>query len=210
MFGILVCGDSITHGRGEMPSIGWAGRLKNYFEKQGFNNCLFNLGVPGDTSGMLLKRFETEVKSRVKYLYPVDKFVIIIAVGNNDLECMGSPSNVKIKPVIFKKNIIKLIRTAKKYTKNVVVVGLTPVNEDITNPFEDRKYFTNKKVQDYDYILNESARQENVLFLDIFNRLVKMKYKKLLVDGIHPNSKGYEEMYKIIKKSLVKNMSAKN
>src|SRR3989344_8396993 len=122
MFGVLVCGDSISHGRGEMPSVGWAGRLKNYFEKQGFNNCLFNLGVPGDTSGMLLKRFETEVKSRVKYIYPIDKFIIIIAVGNNDLECIGSPNNMVTKPTVFQKNIIKLIRTAKKHTKNVVII----------------------------------------------------------------------------------------
>jgi len=176
MFGVLVCGDSISHGRGEMPSVGWAGRLKNYFEKQGFNNCLFNLGVPGDTSGMLLKRFETEVKSRVKYIYPIDKFIIIIAVGNNDLECIGSPNNMVTKPV----------------------------NEDMSNPFEDRKYFTNNRVQEYDQILKESAKQENILFLDIFNKLIKKKYKKLLADGLHPNSKGYEEMWKIIKRSMIR------
>jgi hypothetical protein len=45
MKGILCFGDSITFGRGEMPSIGWVGRLKNYYEKQDFYNCVFNLGI---------------------------------------------------------------------------------------------------------------------------------------------------------------------
>ena len=36
MKGILAFGDSITFGRGVVPSKGWANRLKTYFESQDF------------------------------------------------------------------------------------------------------------------------------------------------------------------------------
>ena len=41
MHGILCFGDSITFGRGETPNIGWAGRLKKYFESKDFYNVLY-------------------------------------------------------------------------------------------------------------------------------------------------------------------------
>ncbi|PIN73745.1 hypothetical protein COV20_06010 [Candidatus Woesearchaeota archaeon CG10_big_fil_rev_8_21_14_0_10_45_16] len=203
MFGILVCGDSISFGRGESPTIGWSGRLKKYFESQEFHNCLYNLGIPGDTSTALIKRFETEIKFRIKYIRPGDKFVVMIAIGINDSRGLGSLNKLETKPAKFENNITKLIQIAKKYTKNVVVVGLTPVDEDITNPFEDT-YFTNDRIQEYDEILKKSAQKNKIQYVNLFNTISNLNYKKLLVDGVHPNKRGYEEIYKIIKDFLIK------
>ncbi|MFH1631200.1 MAG: GDSL-type esterase/lipase family protein [Candidatus Aenigmatarchaeota archaeon] len=202
-FGILVCGDSISLGRGESPNIGWVGRLKNYIEPQGFNNCVFNLGVPGDTSTCLLERFETEVKSRVRYIHRVDKFVIMIAIGTNDSKAIRLPDKIKTSPAEFKRNINKLIRIARKYTKNVIVVGLTPVDENKTNPLEDR-YLINDRIVQYDEILKTSTKVNKTYFIDIHRSFIKLEYRKLLIDGLHPNKRGYDEMYRIIKYFLVK------
>ena len=68
MFGILVCGDSISLGRGESPNIGWVGRLKEYFESKDQYNSCFNLGISGDTSTDILTRFENEIKARIIHL----------------------------------------------------------------------------------------------------------------------------------------------
>ena len=203
MFGTLVCGDSISFGRGESPNIGWAGRLKKYFETQDFYNCLFNLGIPGDTTTTLIKRFETEIKARIKYNYPGDKFIVMIAIGINDSRGIGSPDKLETKPAKFESNILKLIKIAKKYTKHVVVVGLTPADKDITNPFEDT-YFTNDQIKKYDEILKKSARTNKIHHINLFDPISKLNYKKLLTDGLHPNKKGYNEMYKVIKEFLVK------
>ena len=203
MFGILVCGDSISFGRGESPCIGWSGRLKKYFEPQEFHNCVFNLGIPGDTTTTLLQRFETEIKFRIRYIRSGDKFIVMIAIGINDSRGLGSPNKLETQPAKFENNIAKLIQIAKKYTKNVVVVGLTPVDEDITNPFEDT-YFTNTRIQEYDEILKNSARNNKIQYVNLFNTISKLDYKKLLVDGVHPNKRGYEEIYKIIKEFLIK------
>jgi len=44
-----------------------------------------------------------------------------------------------------------------------------------------------------------------VLFLDLYSDWIKIDYLELLVDGIHPNDKGYELMYKQIKEFLITN-----
>jgi acyl-CoA thioesterase I len=204
MFGILIFGDSITFGKGESPRIGWVGRLKKDIEPQGFNHAIFNLGIPGNSSTDLLKRIEAEIKSRIDYKYPRDKFLIIIAIGTNDLRGIGSVGNVQTNPKNFKKNFERIISLAKKYTKSVVVIGLTPVDESITNPFEDT-YFINENVVKYNEILKDVSSDERVLFIDLFSKINKLDYRKLLSDGIHPNKKGYEEMYKIISNTLIKN-----
>ena len=203
MFGILVFGDSIAFGRGESPRIGWTGRLKKYFEVQAFHNCLYNLAISGDSSTKLLKRFETEVKSRVKYDHPKDKFIILISVGLNDSRGLGSLNKLETKPDKFKNNILKLIKIAKKYTKQVVIVGLTPIDESITNPFENT-YLINNRIQKYDEILKKSAQKNKIHYVNLFNIISKLNYKKLLIDGIHPNKQGYEKIYKIIKDFLVR------
>lgn len=203
MFGILVCGDSISFGRGESPSVGWSGRLKNYFEPQDPYNCVYDLGIPGDTTTTLLKRFETEVKLRVRYLRSGDKFVILLAIGINDSRGIETADNLQTPQQEFENNVVQLIQTAKKYTKHVVVIGLTPVDETITNPFEDT-YFTNDRIQEYDGILKKVARNEETHYVDIFTPLSNLEYTKLLADGLHPNAEGYEEMYNIIKTFLVR------
>ena len=204
MFGILVFGDSITFGCGENPHQGWVGRLKNNFETKGEHNNLFNLGIPGNTSRGLLYRFETEIISRVKYIRSQDKFIIIIAIGINDSKAKNSPNAIVIKPKLYKDNIKKVVKIANKYTSKIVLIGLTPVDEKLTNPYENT-YFTNKCIQKYNNILIELANKEKILYIDIFNELIKANHVKLLVDGLHPNKKGYDKMYNIIKNSLIKN-----
>ncbi|MBR9692023.1 hypothetical protein GOV06_04505 [Candidatus Woesearchaeota archaeon] len=196
MKSILVFGDSIVFGRGEFPNIGWVGRLKKDFEKK-FHDCVFNLGIPGETSTTLLKRFETEAKARIKYKYPGDKFTIMIVVGINDSRAVKYPNKLQTKQISFRKNILKLIQISKKYTKHIILVGITPVNEKLTNPFEDT-YFTNSRIKEYNEIIKKISKVKKVKFIELFSKFDN----KLLVDGVHPNKKGYELMYKIIKKSI--------
>lgn len=202
MFGILIFGDSIVYGRGEKPDTGWAGRLKEYFERLDPYNAIYNLGIPRDTTDDLLERFDTEANARIHYFFPEDKFVIIFGIGTNDARCIETPANQQTTQEKFKKNILNLIKKAKKHTKRIIFVGLLPVDEDITNPFEDT-YFTNKRQKEYNNIIEECCKQENIDFIDLIDNWLKRKYKNLFEDGLHPNSKGYEKMYKIIKDFLV-------
>jgi lysophospholipase L1-like esterase len=203
MKGILCFGDSITFGRGEMPSTGWVGRLKNYYESQDFYNCVFNLGIPGNTSEDLLERFDVEAKARVIYRRPDSEYIMTISIGTNDMGGKGSPEAVIISPKKFRKNTLSLIKKARKYVQKVVFIGTIPVDES-KSPV-GTFYFTNKKQEEYNQIVKDCCEKENVLFLDLYSKWIKRDYLNLLYDDVHPNAKGYGLMYEQIKEFLIKN-----
>ncbi len=206
MFGILVFGDSIGHGRGENPSHGWVGRLKEYFEAKDFFYGIYNLSIPGETSFSLLKRLEQEAKPRMWTRKADDKYVIIIAVGGNDCAGVLNADNPQIKPDDFKKNMQLLIQQAKKLTEFVVCVGIGPVDEKKSMPRMNH-YFANKTIIKYNEILKsvcaQSAENGGTVFVDIDDRVREQNYIDTIVDGVHPNSKGYDILYDVIKKELV-------
>lgn len=201
MKGILAFGDSITFSRGDSNHEGWAGLLAHYFESLDYYNCLFNLGIPGDSSADLLKRFEVEADARIRYLRELDKFVILVGIGINDSRFNDELGNAQTEPEQFKKNIEKLIELSKQRTKDVVFIGLTPVDEKLTNPYETT-YFNNERVSQFNDIIKSCCADEGVLFLDMFKELSALDYCALLDDGLHPNSAGYQKMYEIIKEFL--------
>lgn len=205
MNGILCFGDSITFGYGEIPKRGWCHRLKEYFEPKGSHNGVYNLGVPGHTSTDLLKRFDSEAEGRIR-LHKPSSYLILISIGTNDCKFDGMPEDKKPRTTEkdFRKNIQELIKKAKKYKAKLAFIGLFPIDESKTLPFEETS-FKNKQVKLFNDIIKEYCEKNNVLFLDLFDIISKENYPKLLTDGLHPNSKGYDLMFKQIKKFIESN-----
>ncbi|MBU6500990.1 MAG: hypothetical protein KGJ89_02590 [Patescibacteria group bacterium] len=98
---ICIFGDSITWGASDTEKGGWVERLKTYFGNK-YEAIIYNLGIPGDTTIDLLKRVESECKSRKPDL-------IIFSIGINDL---WRDDRTPIKK--FAENIARLHRIAKK------------------------------------------------------------------------------------------------
>ncbi|MBR9704974.1 hypothetical protein GOV12_06175 [Candidatus Pacearchaeota archaeon] len=204
MKGILCFGDSITFGMG--CNGGWVGRLKKYFEFIGNHNGVYNLGINGNTTTDLLKRFEVEASSRIRVKRPADDYMIIIAIGINDSKSEGGFENLVTDSLLFEKNIKKLVNESKKFTKNVVFVGLTPVDEKLACPYEN-SYFTNDKIKEYNEVIrkvcvNDESVNGGVRFLDIYESLNELDFLKCLSDGLHPDSKGHDMMFEIIRNGL--------
>ena len=199
MKSIIMLGDSITFGRGAKSELCWANKLKKLIEKKKYHSG-FNLGIPGDTSTGLQKRIETELKARASYNWPRDWHTIIIAIGINDTRGIETPNNIETKTTKFSSNINKIIKTAKKYSNRIMIVGLTPVDEKLTKPYENT-FFTNKKIKEYNEIIKKVAKQERVPFVNLVD---KINPKKETTDGLHPNKKGYTKMFKEIKNALNK------
>jgi len=204
MFGILCFGDSISFGRGENPCIGWVGRLKDYHERLGFHNGVYNLGVPGHTSADLLQRFDIEAQARLRLRWPDDKYVILIAIGTNDCKWDGMPEENTPRCTLedFEKNIQELIAKSKTKKAQTIFIGLTPVDESKTLPFE-KTAFKNERVKQFNDIIEKKCEESNIPFIDIFNPVSEEDYPLLLEDGLHPNKKGYDKMFEIIKNFLV-------
>lgn len=204
MFGISVFGDSITFGRGNNLDRGWCGRLRKYFESKDYYNCLNNLGVCGDTTNDLLQRFDVEAKARIKFIRDQDRHIIIFSIGINDSRLLGKEKIPETELIDFEKNIKRLIDKAKNYSKEILFIGLTPVDESITKDYENTN-FTNERIKLYNSKIKNICQENNIPFFNMFQEFSKLNYVKLLDDGLHPNSKGYEKMYKMIKKFLHEN-----
>lgn len=94
---ICVFGDSIVWGAWDKEMGGWVNRLRLSLEKKGFDGEVYNLGISGDTSDGLIKRFEAEAEVR-------DADVAIISIGVND-SATDDSGNLVISPQQFEQNL---------------------------------------------------------------------------------------------------------
>ena len=139
---ICIWGASITEGFYDTKYGGWADRIKQYLKfKNGVS--VYNLGISGNDTSMLLERFDTEAKARRP-----DK--IIFALGNNDSSYLIQKKHNNTPIEIFSNNIEILIQKAKSITDDVIYIGLTPVDEKTTNPWEgaEERLFLNKNIEE--------------------------------------------------------------
>jgi len=207
---ILVFGDSIVWGAGDLERGGWVDRFKVYYlnkAKPNEFNEVFNLGNPGRTSTQILGYYENEIKTRTKKQY-LQTNRIIIQLGLNDSRYFYETKKTETSLSEFKENLIKLIKISKKYIETIVFVGLFPVDESRSDPVPwspKIHSFKNEYISEYEKVIKQVCEKEKILFIDIFSEFKRINYKKLLTDGIHPNAEGHELIFQIVKKELEKN-----
>ena len=203
----LIFGDSITHGAWDKKG-GWASHLRRFLDKRMVPktrtvNVIYNLSVSSGTTEDLLRRFTVEAESRFRK----GRTTIVFATGGNDAIWTESQQTNQVKLEKSANNFRELVRLAKKFTDEIIFIGLTPVDEKRTNPlsWDSDLFCRNEYIQKYDQEIKSVCQENKILFVDIFDEFVKLNYKKLLIDGLHPNTKGQKKMFKIIKNFLEKN-----
>lgn len=206
---ILVFGDSIAYGAWDSEG-GWVEMLKKEISQkvvatsQQFYCTVYNLSIDGDVTGGVLERFENETKKRLLE----EETIFIFAAGIND-SCFIKGTEEFLTPLKnFKNNIQKLISIASKFSNKIIFLGLTPVDESKTNPYfasTTGKSYKNSFIKKYDVAIKAICAENKVGFVEIFEKFEKIDYKNLLEDGLHPNSKGHEKIFEIVKDYLVKN-----
>jgi lysophospholipase L1-like esterase len=206
---ILVFGDSIAYGAGDEKEGGWVNRLKKVLDKGPFTSpdfyCLvYNLAISGDSLDDLLKRFEFETEQRLK---EGESTVFIFAIGINDSQFIQSQNNLRSSLPEFQNNLRDIIKLAKKYSSKIIFVGLTPVDETktVSLPWNSDKSYKNEYIEKYNKIMKSVSKENKIYFINIFDKLVKSDYRNLLVDGLHPNSKGHQKIFEIVKDFLTEN-----
>lgn len=197
------------------PQGGWPGQLRNYLDSKALAEstpielntnkyvALYNLGIPGDTSRGLAKRFKSEVSPRIN---PEQKTIILIAIGTNDAQYNYDRKEFQVLIEETEKNITQLIHEAKEVTDAVVVVGLPPVDEAKTDPlyWVSGTHYTNENIQKYNALIKQTAQNEGVGFIDINQALSSHDVTILMEDGIHPSSFGHTIMFEQIRDYLKK------
>jgi lysophospholipase L1-like esterase len=184
---ICVFGDSIVWGAND-PINGWVALLSSHAWKKEHEVC--NLGITGDTTDDLLKRFMPECKMR-------NPKIIIVAAGLNDAQVRNKRVHVSQKK--FEHNIFELIRQGKKFTNTLCFIGPTVVDERKTTPVSwvSASYFNEKSLV-YETILKNCCQKMHVQFISVFDVLSK----KDLDDGVHPTIEGHKKLFMHIKQLL--------
>ena len=195
MYGLFF-GDSITYGEYDGVFGGWVDILKRYaLQKynEGSNELiLFNLGIGGETTEGLLNRMSHEMKARNS----VDGNIIFIGYGANDLA--KKDENQLVNPEQFKTNIEIAVQNAKQYSKDIYLVSVLPLSENIDSKVSPTgKVRTNEDVLIYNQILKTIATENSLNYIDFHSVFLQDKEILLSKDGVHPNEKGYGMMAEI-------------
>ena len=202
----FICiGDSITEGIGDAQAIGWVGRLNKYLsESKPETWHLNNLGLAGNTSLDVMHRIATEVIPRKPYR-------LIVSAGINDVVLDLKPTESGPRLGIYHTAYAfeQIIEYTKKFNFKTVILGLPPINED-KFPFiykkinEDDNGFkiNNADIEEREKLIQSICFRNNSHFVPIFSHLIDSEYISFLDDGLHPNTRGYELLFKIIKTKL--------
>lgn len=193
----LFFGDSITYGEYDGVFGGWVDILKRYaLQKYNEGNTneliLFNLGIGGETTEGLVNRIPHEMKARNS----ADGNIIFIGYGANDLA--KKDGNQLVNPEQFKTNIEIAVQNAKQYSKDIYLVSILPLSENIDSKVSPTgKVRTNEDVLIYNQILKTIATENSLNYIDFHSVFLQDKEILLSKDGVHPNEKGYGMMAEI-------------
>lgn len=184
----LIFGDSITYGEGVLAG-GWVQLLRESLKS---DDCVFNLGIGGETTEGLLVRIEAEIKPR---LSEESETTVVIALGINDTALVPIEK--------YQQNLLQLIKLARKYTDKIILIGPAPVDQVKVDPISwapEMSYKTNI-VKQYSEMMGQVAQQEKLKFVDLFNQLPP-EYLKTLADGVHPDAAGHALIFNLVKSVL--------
>ena len=193
----LFFGDSITYGEYDGVFGGWVDIVKRYaLQKYSDENknevILFNLGIGGETTEGLVKRIPHEIKARNSS----DGNIVFIAYGANDLAVQDG--NQMVSQTKFKANIETAVQDAKIYSKDIYLISILPISENIDSKISNTgKIRTNKDVLLYNEILKDIAAENSLNYVDFHSAFRDQKEVLLSKDGVHPNENGYKMMAEI-------------
>jgi len=98
----------------------------------------------------------------------------------------------------FKFGLKQLVKEIKNEA-HIMLLGLTPVNED-SMPFAECLWYSNQACSIYENKIEETCLELNVPFLSIHEKMINLlSFKELLSsDGIHLNTNGHKWIYEQI------------
>lgn len=204
--GIWVFGDSIEYGAYDTLG-GWVQRLRTYLDTRGFKErgkyyCeVYNLGIPkGETTNDLKKRILTDAEARK---WDAER-VSIISIGINDSALLNNIEGNWVNIEDYQENLNEIIEKAKIFSNKVIFVGITLVDEEMTNPlpWDKRISYKNFVIRKYNKAMRDVADRNKLVFIDLISELEKVNWKNMLRDGVHPNDDGHQLMFEIIKNRL--------
>ncbi len=176
-----VClGDSITYGYPFDPKASWVNLVSH-----ATGLPFINKGVNKETTGEMLKRFNTDVLN----LKPTD---IIVLGGTND-----AWYKVNLKEV--QKNITSMHQLANANRIRMHLALPIPVNEKATSdPYLQEALLTKPTLDEYRHWMKNYAQVQGIGPIDFYSPMLNPKTleakPELFADSGHPNQQGHQVM----------------
>jgi lysophospholipase L1-like esterase len=165
-------------------------------------SAVYNLGISSNKSADVRGRYEDEVSARLPIEPDAEKFVAL-AVGINDSQ-LKNGKRPSAEP--YRKNMDELAELAHISEHRLIIVGLTPVNENLTNPvpWDETKAFRNELIAEFNEAATAVAHSYSVPFADLFSDPhLKSDDVHLDWDGLHLNASGHDRIAEIVGAALV-------
>jgi len=201
---VFAFGHSTTHGFWDSEG-GWVQRLRKTLDKKTLSDSekyyfeLYNLGVPGNDSGQLLERFETEIETR---LWEDDDTVILIQIGSNDIQYFNEEYRLRTSKDDFKQNILSLISKAREYTEKIIFVGEPIITIEGSIPWAKDKELSDNRLKNYTDTVRRICENQGIVYIDLRSDYTKKQWSDKLEDGCHPNNKGHKLIFEKVKEKM--------
>ncbi len=200
----LFCfGHSITHGSKDNEG-GWTERLRRHLLKNHDDHSLYNLGISGEDSEQLVRRFEEELERRY---WPEEDATILIQVGTNDIQLIHEESNyleerqgIRVPEENYRENLRKLIEKARDYGK-IVIVGEPYTSIEGSIPWVEGVDSSEELLQEYMEIQKRVCEEENVPRIDL-RSFDREEWLEKVEDGIHPEDEGHEIIFEEVRQKI--------
>ena len=193
----ILIGDSIVYGIGDYDNCGWATEFKKYIMRKDntkeCNNLVNIAAFPGARSYNILDRIDNILDG---YKYDDFKNIVILSIGINDTQCFnGVYSNSKES---YKSNLEDIIKKVKDRGFELIILGLTKTGCKDKIEFKPNKIYDNKVILQYDEIVRNICKNNDIVYIPIFNILNDEDF----IDGLHPNTNGHKKIYEEIIKTI--------
>ena len=179
---ICFVGDSIIVGSGDTDFLGWPGRLSINETNQGHDITLYNMGVRGDTSEMVLARWRKECEVRLPEHI---NGKLVMSFGLNDTAEEGNVGiRVPIEQTVY--NLKNILTEASKWLPTLVISPV-PIISDM-QPY----IFPNGIAYHYS---NDRIAELNISYLNVFDYLSNSTLwadSQRECDGVHATGNGYK------------------
>lgn len=201
---IYCFGDSITLGEYDTERGGWVDRLKiecmaRLVARGEPDDCVFNLGIGGETTQRMRLRLKPELEHRVDTSV---RSLVTLAYGAVDsAEYEG---RFLVPPQQYVENLGWAIDEVRRQNCEVLLLDVTPVApaaDGVRTPLGRLR--SNAVVAQYNDALRELAHQKSADLIDVNAAFRQHDLRSLFVaDGVHPNAAGHALIYGLVQERL--------
>jgi lysophospholipase L1-like esterase len=196
---ICFVGDSYVDGTGDPECLGWVGRVCQMAWRRDRQVTSYNIGIRGETSTMLARRWRAECEIRLPAASPA---LIVFLFGINDIAVQLGVGRRVDKQVSIE-NARRIVRDASCW-KPTLWIGPPPANEACCpqSPMPGVSFdFRNDQLLELNAAFSAIAAEISVPFLDVATPLsTSAAYLKSQTEGdrMHCSADGYEEIARLV------------